>query len=76
MFVLDGWADDASAREFSVNWEYAPMLAPLACTFHKGGARRRAVQLLRLLSRVRCFTLRVGPPDETIHTIEQLVRHE
>ena len=72
--LLRGKRSVPNAERFEFGFEHAGQLTPLPCCFWGRSAARLMMDLARLMRRVHCYHLDVGPPEETAALIEQLVR--
>jgi hypothetical protein len=70
---LRRFVERPSIEAFSPSREHLRLLNPLGCTLWDVPPARRVMDLLALLSRVKCFFLDPGEPDETAELIEKTV---
>ena len=73
IFFLSGWRSGAEALgiRFTPGRADLGMLTPLGSTLWGMSPAPRAMQLLRMLSAVRCFRLEAGTPDATADLVER-----
>jgi hypothetical protein len=74
VFFLRRFAPQASVEEFSFGLEHFPMLTPLGCCMWGVPTGLRMLQMSRVLSKVRCYHLDPGSPDETADLLERVAR--
>lgn len=70
IFFLRGFASRARAEQFNPKIHHVKLLAPLGGTLWGLSPGQRIMRFLNLLSKIRCYFLDVGPPEETANLVE------
>ncbi|HLY63029.1 MAG TPA: hypothetical protein VKV95_19960 [Terriglobia bacterium] len=70
IFFLRGFAARARAEQFSPKINHVQLLAPLGGTLWGVSPSQRMMRFLSLLSKIRCYFLDVGAPEETASLVE------
>lgn len=73
--VLDGVGDRAALTPIPASMAAASRLTPVASTMWGQSPAARVFSLMKLLSAVPCYALRLGPPDDTSRLIEATFSH-
>jgi hypothetical protein len=73
IFFLRGFAAAPAAKRCIVERKHVSWLRLLGCCLYGASHKRRALQLLTVLSRCRTYELTAGPPQETADFIEKVM---
>jgi hypothetical protein len=73
-FFLRSFEDCPRAEAFVPRATDLRMLAPLPCTLFGGSPAMTMLRVAKLLSKVNCYFLHPGQPEETARLVEEIVR--